>query len=89
MKAFLVVAVTGVMLAGCAGMTNREKNITLGAAIGAGAGAAIGAASSGPAGGWAGAAIGGTTGGILGYLLTPPDSCYVRIRGNRLKAVPC
>ncbi len=89
MRKALVIGAAALILSGCAGMTNRERNVATGAAIGAGAGALIGSASSGPHGGWAGAAIGGATGGLLGYLLTPPETCVVRTRRGNLRRVRC
>ncbi len=47
------------MLAGCGGMTTRERDTVVGAGVGAAAGAAV----SGTVGG---AAVGGVVGGVIG-----------------------
>jgi hypothetical protein len=58
-------AVSGLLLAGCAGMDNTEQRVLSGAAIGAGAGAGLGAVTGGlsiPAGAIIGAGAGAVTG---------------------------
>jgi len=60
-----VLAVSGLLLAGCAGMDNTEQRVLSGAAIGAGAGAGLGAVTGGlsiPAGAIIGAGAGAVTG---------------------------
>lgn len=59
----VLVAIT---LAGCANMTETQKDTTKGAAIGAGAGAVVGAVAGGGKGAAIGAVVGGTAGGIAG-----------------------
>jgi hypothetical protein len=58
-------ALSGLLLAGCAGMSNTEQRVLTGAAIGAGAGAGLGAVTGGlsiPAGAIIGAGAGAVTG---------------------------
>lgn len=58
-------ALSGLLLAGCAGMNNTEQRLLTGAAIGAGAGAGLGAVTGGlsiPAGALIGAAAGAVGG---------------------------
>ncbi len=60
-----VVAFSGLLLAGCAGMNDTEQRVLTGAAIGAGAGAGLGAVTGGlsiPAGAIIGAGAGAVTG---------------------------
>ena len=60
-----VLAVSGLLLAGCAGMGDTEQRVLTGAAIGAGAGAGLGAVTGGlsiPAGAIIGAGAGAVTG---------------------------
>jgi len=60
-----VLAVSGLLLAGCAGMNNTEQRVLTGAAIGAGAGAGLGAVTGGlsiPAGAIIGAGVGAVGG---------------------------
>ena len=60
-----VLAVSGLLLAGCAGMNNTEQRVLTGAAIGAGAGAGLGAVTGGlsiPAGAVIGAGVGAVGG---------------------------
>jgi outer membrane protein OmpA-like peptidoglycan-associated protein len=54
------------LFAGCANMTETQKDTTKGAAIGAGAGAVIGAVTGGGKGAAIGAVVGGAAGGIAG-----------------------
>ncbi len=59
------VALSGLLLAGCAGMNDTEQRVLTGAAIGAGAGAGLGAVTGGlsiPAGAIIGAGAGAVTG---------------------------
>ena len=58
-------ALSGLILSGCAGMDNTEQRVLSGAAIGAGAGAGLGAVTGGlsiPAGAIIGAGAGAVTG---------------------------
>jgi hypothetical protein len=58
-------ALSGLLLAGCAGMGDTEQRVLTGAAIGAGAGAGLGAVTGGlsiPAGAIIGAGAGAVTG---------------------------
>jgi hypothetical protein len=58
-------ALSGLLLMGCAGMNNTEQRVLTGAAIGAGAGAGLGAVTGGlsiPAGAIIGAGAGAVTG---------------------------
>jgi hypothetical protein len=60
-----IVALSGLLLAGCAGMGDTEQRVLTGAAIGAGAGAGLGAVTGGlsiPAGAIIGAGAGAVTG---------------------------
>jgi hypothetical protein len=62
---WVVLAFSGLLLAGCAGMGNTEQRVLTGAAIGAGAGAGLGAVTGGlsiPAGAIIGAGAGAITG---------------------------
>jgi hypothetical protein len=59
------VALAGLLLSGCAGMSNTEQRVLTGATIGAGAGAGLGAVTGGlsiPAGAIIGAGAGAVTG---------------------------
>jgi hypothetical protein len=59
------VAVSGLLLAGCSGLSNTEQRVLTGATIGAGAGAGLGAVTGGlsiPAGAIIGAGAGAATG---------------------------
>ena len=59
------VVLAGLLLTGCAGMSNTEQRILTGAAVGAGAGAGLGAVTGGlsiPAGAIIGAGAGAVTG---------------------------
>jgi hypothetical protein len=59
------VALSGLLLSGCAGMDDTEQRVLSGAAIGAGAGAGLGAVTGGlsiPAGAIIGAGAGAVTG---------------------------
>jgi len=61
----IAVAVSGLLLSGCAGMGDTEQRVLTGAAIGAGAGAGLGAVTGGlsiPAGAIIGAGAGAVTG---------------------------
>jgi osmotically inducible lipoprotein OsmB len=64
---FILTALLGLSIAGCAGMSNTQQRMLSGGAIGAGSGAAIGAISGGSAG--TGAAIGGAAGVVGGALV--------------------
>jgi hypothetical protein len=58
-------ALSGLLLAGCAGMNNTEQRVLTGATIGAGAGAGLGLVTGGlsiPAGAIIGAGAGAVTG---------------------------
>lgn len=61
-------AIGAFSLAGCAGMTQTEKDTATGAGIGAAAGAVIGGIASGGRGAATGAAIGGAIGAAGGYI---------------------
>jgi hypothetical protein len=68
-----VLALSGMLLAGCAGMNNTEQRVLTGAAIGAGAGAGLGAVTGGlsiPAGAVIGAAAGAVGGLAVDALKT-------------------
>jgi osmotically inducible lipoprotein OsmB len=61
----VAVALSGLLLSGCAGMGDTEQRVLTGAAIGAGAGAGLGAVTGGlsiPAGAIIGAGAGAVTG---------------------------
>jgi hypothetical protein len=88
MRSILVVTLAAIMLSGCASMSDRDRNILVGAGVGAGVGALIGSASAGPPGGWTGAAIGGATGGLIGSLIEP-EACYFRNRRGEIWQIPC
>ena len=66
--AFPALALSALLLAGCAGMDNTEQRVLTGAAIGAGAGAGLGAVTGGlsiPAGAIIGAGAGALTGVVV------------------------
>ena len=65
-KLVLSAAALAVVLSGCAGMTDTQRNTGIGAGIGALGGAAIGSATGGRAG--TGAAVGAGVGALGGYL---------------------
>ena len=63
--ALTVLALSGLLLAGCSGLNNTEQRVLTGATIGAGAGAGLGAVTGGlsiPAGAIIGAGAGAVTG---------------------------
>jgi len=75
MMRLTILAVSGLLLAGCAGMSNTEQRLLTGAAIGAGAGAGLGAVTGGlsiPAGAIIGAGV-GAVGGLAIDLIKQPD----------------
>ena len=83
MKKALILAMAGLMLAGC---TQTEK----GAGIGAVSGAIIGGAITGDVRGAAvGAAIGGVSGAVLGSVAEQPGQCYYRDRYGRRYEARC
>jgi hypothetical protein len=88
MRGFLVIVLSATMLAGCASVPQRDRNIMAGAAIGAGVGALVGSASGGVPGRWAGAAIGTVSGGAIASLI-PHDGCYIRNKQGEVWQVPC
>jgi hypothetical protein len=68
-----VLALSGLLLTGCAGMSNTEQRVLTGAAIGAGAGAGLGAVTGGlsiPAGAIIGAGVGAVGGLALDVIKT-------------------
>jgi hypothetical protein len=68
-------ALSGLLLSGCAGMDNTEQRVLSGAAIGAGAGAGLGAVTGGlsiPAGAIIGAGAGAVTGLAVDVLKKQP-----------------
>ncbi|PZU23176.1 MAG: hypothetical protein DI589_08290 [Shinella sp.] len=77
MKKALILAMAGLMLAGC---TQTEKGATIGAASGAIIGGAVSNSWRGAA---IGAAIGGATGAVLGRVSEQPGQCYYRDRYGR------
>lgn len=88
MRGILVVAAAALLLTGCSGMPDRDRNILIGTGAGAGVGAVVGSAVGGPPGGWIGAGVGGATGGAIASLIKP-DACYYRNRRGELWQVPC
>jgi hypothetical protein len=88
MRGIVAVSLVVTMLAGCASVPQRDRNILAGAGIGAGVGALIGHASGGPPGAWAGAAIGAVSGGAIASLI-PHDGCYIRNKQGEVWQVPC
>ncbi len=67
MKKFvLATSAAAIVLSGCAGMSDTQRNTGIGAGIGALGGAAIGSATGGRAG--TGAAVGAAAGALGGYL---------------------
>ncbi|MEJ7686301.1 MAG: OmpA family protein [Variovorax sp.] len=67
MKKFvLATSAAAIVLSGCAGMSDAQRNTGIGAGIGALGGAAIGSATGGRAG--TGAAVGAAAGALGGYL---------------------
>jgi uncharacterized protein YcfJ len=88
MRGLIIGTLATTMLAGCASMQDRDRNILLGAGTGAGVGALVGSATSGPAGVLVGAAVGAAAGGVLGSLIKP-DACYIRNRQGEIWQVPC
>jgi hypothetical protein len=87
-RKLLILATAAILLAGCSGMPDRDRNIVIGAGAGAGVGALVGSAVGGPPGGWIGAGVGGATGGVIASLIEP-DACYYRNRRGELWQVPC
>lgn len=77
MKKALILAMAGLMLAGC---TQTEKGATAGAIGGAIIGGAVSNSWRGAA---VGAAIGGATGAVLGAVTEQPGQCYYRDRYGR------
>ncbi len=68
-------ALSGLLLSGCAGMGDTEQRVLTGAAIGAGAGAGLGAVTGGlsiPAGAIIGAGAGAVTGLAVDALKKQP-----------------
>ncbi|VWX59541.1 Outer membrane protein OmpA [Burkholderiales bacterium 8X] len=65
-KTILAIASTAVVLTGCAGMSDTQRNTGIGAGIGALGGAAIASGTGGRAG--TGAAVGAAAGALGGYL---------------------
>ncbi|WP_395020186.1 YMGG-like glycine zipper-containing protein [Dongia sp.] len=68
-------ALSGLLLTGCAGMGDTEQRVLTGAAIGAGAGAGLGAVTGGlsiPAGAIIGAGAGAVTGLAVDALKKQP-----------------
>jgi len=88
MRGILVFAAAAAILAGCAAVPQRDRNILAGAAVGAGVGILVGSASGGPPGGWAGAAIGTVSGAALASLIRH-DGCYIRNKAGEVWQVPC
>ena len=88
MKAFIGIALSALLLAGC--HTGPHHDTISGAAIGAGAGAIIGGLASGSVRGAAvGAAVGGVAGGIIGHVAGKPGYCYARNRHGKRIVVRC
>jgi uncharacterized protein YcfJ len=83
-----LVAITAIMLSGCASAPERDRNIVIGAGVGAGVGALVGSASGVPSGAWAGAAIGAVSGGVIGSLVRR-EVCYLQNRRGEPWQVPC
>jgi len=67
-KAAVASVVAGAMLAGCAGMSEREQTVAKGAGIGAAAGAVVGAVAGGGRGAATGAVLGAGAGAVGGYI---------------------
>jgi outer membrane protein OmpA-like peptidoglycan-associated protein len=65
---YTLVALTGLLVAGCADMNQSQKSTAQGAGIGAVAGAVIGAIAGGGKGAAIGAGAGAATGALGGYL---------------------
>ncbi len=65
-KFILATSAAAIVLSGCAGMSDTQRNTGIGAGIGALGGAAIGSATGGRAG--TGAAVGAAAGALGGYL---------------------
>lgn len=63
----LVMIVTMVWMAGCAGLSEKEQRTLTGSMMGAAAGAGIAAIAGGNAG--VGAAVGGAAGALTGYII--------------------
>jgi osmotically inducible lipoprotein OsmB len=86
MRTGLVVASLAVVLAGCGGMTERDRNAFFGAGVGAGTGALVTAVSGGNV--ILGAAVGGAVGGTIAYFMTP-EGCFYRNARGEFWQVPC
>ena len=68
LRAWALVVIAGIVLAGCASMNSKTKGAIIGAGAGAAAGGVIGnQAGSTTAGVLIGAAVGGTAGAIIGH----------------------
>jgi hypothetical protein len=85
MRTSLAVASLAVVLAGCGGLAERDRNVILGAGAGAGAGALIGSAAGSPL---IGAAVGGAVGGTIAYFIRP-EGCFYRNHRGEFWQVPC
>jgi uncharacterized protein YcfJ len=73
MKKLIILAATGLLLAGCQSDSQRDRAL-VGGGLGAATGAVIGAATGGGAGAAvAGAAIGAVGGGVVGAATTPKN----------------
>ena len=78
MKKLLIVAATGLLLAGCSEYSQSDRALG-GGLIGAGTGAAIGGIATHSAGGaLVGGALGGAAGAIIGSATTP-RACTRRV----------
>ena len=75
LTAFTALALSSLLLSGCAGMSDTEQRVLTGATIGAGAGAGLGAVTGGlsiPAGAIIGAGAGAVTGLAVDALKKQP-----------------
>jgi len=85
-----IVAITALLVSGCASSSRLEHNVTTGALIGGGTGVVVGGLTRGTLGGaFAGGVIGAVAGGLIGAAVTPARRCWVRMPSGRLRRAWC
>src|SRR5262245_35730067 len=85
-----IVALTALLVSGCAYSSRLERNVGTGALLGAGTGAAIGGLTRGTVGGaFTGGLIGAVAGGLIGAAVTEPRRCWVRTPSGGLRRGWC
>ena len=90
MKQLIVASVCGLLVSGCAGSSDSQRDrMLIGGGLGAATGATIGAAAGSTAGAAiAGAAIGAIGGGLIG-MVTAPKKCIARDQNGNTYQVTC